>query len=93
MAVKVAKSLKEHGALDYWECVGDDLEVKGMTSFPRLSKLKPGESLVFAWIIYRSRRHRDQINARVMSDPRLLKMCDSRRTYPESALASVVTSS
>jgi uncharacterized protein YbaA (DUF1428 family) len=78
MAVKAAKIWKEHGALDYWECVGDDLDVKGMRSFPRLTKVKPGETVVFAWIVYRSRKHRDQVNAKIMTDPRILKMCDPK---------------
>lgn len=79
MALKAAKIWKEYGALDYWECVGDDLEVKGMTSYPRLTKLKSDESVVFAWIVYRSRKHRDQVNAKVMTDPRLQKMCDPKK--------------
>lgn len=78
MAKKAAKIWKEHGALDYRECVGDDLEVKGIISYPRLIKLKPDESVVFAWILYRSRKHRDQVNAKVMSDPRLHKLCDPK---------------
>jgi len=78
MAVKAGKIWKEYGALDYWECVGDDLEVKGMTPFTRLAKTKPEETVVFAWIVYRSRKHRDQINARIMADPRLQKMCDPK---------------
>ncbi len=78
MAVKAAKIWKEYGALDYWECVGDDLDVKGMSGFPRMAKMKPGETVVFAWIVYRSRKQRDQINAKIMADPRIQKMCDPK---------------
>jgi uncharacterized protein YbaA (DUF1428 family) len=58
----------ENGALDYKECVGDDLETKWGTPFPRLMKLKPGEVPVFSYIVFKSRRHRDQVNARVMKE-------------------------
>jgi uncharacterized protein YbaA (DUF1428 family) len=58
----------ENGALDYKECVGDDLESKWGTPFPRWIKLKPGEVLVFSYIVFKSRRHRDQVNARVMKE-------------------------
>jgi len=66
---------KEHGALEYRECVGDDLEVKFGIGFPKTTKLKPGETVVFAWIVYKSRAHRDRVNAKVMKDPRLTEMC------------------
>jgi len=62
---------KEHGALDYNECIGDDLAPKGAVPFGRGLRLKPGETVVFAWIVYRSRAHRDRVNARVMKDPRM----------------------
>lgn len=68
---------RQHGALEYRECVGDDLKVKCTGSFPRQCKTKPGETVVFAWIVYKSRAHRDRVNAKVMSDPRLLKMMKS----------------
>jgi uncharacterized protein YbaA (DUF1428 family) len=71
MARKAGKIWREHGALDYRECVGDDLDVKMGRPFPRGIKLKPGETVVFAWILYRSRGHRDRVNAKVMKDPRL----------------------
>jgi uncharacterized protein YbaA (DUF1428 family) len=71
MAQKAARIWQEHGALDYRECVGDDLDVKMGTPFPRQLGLKRGETVVFAWIVYRSRAHRDQVNAKVMKDPRL----------------------
>jgi uncharacterized protein YbaA (DUF1428 family) len=58
----------ENGALDYKECVGDDLGSKWGTPFPRMMKLKPGEVVVFSYIVFMSRRHRDQVNARVMKE-------------------------
>jgi uncharacterized protein YbaA (DUF1428 family) len=79
MAQKAGKIWKEHGALEYRECIGDDLEVKaaaefGLMSFPRQMKLKPGETVVFSWVVFKSRAHRDRVNAKVMSDPRLTNM-------------------
>ena len=62
----------EHGALEYRECVGDDLDIKGVVPFGRTVKVKRGETVVFSWIVYKSRAHRDRVNAKVMKDPRLL---------------------
>jgi len=76
MAQKASKIWREHGALEYRECVGDDLKIKGMTSFPNLAKSKPSETVVFAWIVYKSRAHRDKVNAKVMKDPRIAKMME-----------------
>src|SRR5688572_23992730 len=76
MARKASRIWREHGALDYKECVGDDLGVKMGVPFPRLAKVKNGETVVFAWISYKSRAHRDRVNAKVMKDPRVAKMCD-----------------
>src|ERR687890_2114596 len=69
---------KEHGALDYWECVADDVKPGKVTSFPQSVKLKAGETVVFSWIVYKSRAHRDQVNAKVMADPRLGSMMDGK---------------
>jgi uncharacterized protein YbaA (DUF1428 family) len=71
LAKKTGKVWKEYGALDYKEWVGDDTPVGKLTSFPRSVKLKRGETVIFAWIVYKSRKDRDRINARVMQDPRL----------------------
>lgn len=71
LARKVGKVWKEHGALDYSEWVGDDTPVGKLTSFPRSVKLKRGETVIFAWVAYKSRQDRDRINARVTKDPRL----------------------
>lgn len=78
MAKKAGKIWREHGALEYRECAGDDLKVKGLLPFPRLARLKAGETIVFSWIVYKSRAHRDRVNAEVMKDPRLNTMCDSK---------------
>jgi uncharacterized protein YbaA (DUF1428 family) len=78
MARKAAKVWREHGALDYRECVADDVKVGKWTSFPRSVKLKPGETVVFSWITYKSRKHRDRVNAKVMKDPRLADMMDPK---------------
>jgi uncharacterized protein YbaA (DUF1428 family) len=75
---KAGKVWREHGALEYRECAGDDLNVNGVVSFPRRVKCKPGETVVFAWIVYRSRADRDRVNARVMKDPRMAKMMDGQ---------------
>jgi uncharacterized protein YbaA (DUF1428 family) len=66
---------KEHGALEYRECVGDDLETRDMVSFTRLANTSPEETVVFAYIVYKSREHRDEVNAKVMADPRLKEIC------------------
>jgi uncharacterized protein YbaA (DUF1428 family) len=71
MSKKAGKIWREHGALEYRECAGDDLDIKGVVSFAKLVKTRPGETVVFAWIVYKSRADRDRINARVMKDPRL----------------------
>ena len=74
MARLAGKVWREHGALDYRECVAEDVKVGKLTSFPRSVKLKANETVVFSWITYKSRAHRDRVNAKVMKDPRLAKM-------------------
>jgi uncharacterized protein YbaA (DUF1428 family) len=69
---------REHGALDYRECVGDDLKIKKVVPFSRPVRLKPGETVVFSWIVFKSRAHRDRVNAKVMKDPRLAAMMDPK---------------
>lgn len=66
----------EYGAVDYRECIGDDLDVKGIVSFRRLLRLKPSETAIFSWITYRSKAERKKINARVMKDPRIVRMIE-----------------
>ena len=79
MARLAGKVWRDHGALEYRECVGEDLKVKMGLPFPRLAKTKPGETVVFSWIVYKSRAHRDQVNKKVMADPRMAKMMDSKK--------------
>lgn len=79
LARKAGRIWKEHGALAYVECVADDVQPGKLTSFPQAVKLKPDEVVVFSWIVFRSRRARDRINALVMKDPRLADMADPKR--------------
>jgi uncharacterized protein YbaA (DUF1428 family) len=73
----------EHGALQYVECIGDDLNVKMITAtFPKLVKLKPGETVAFSWIRFKSRAHRNRVNAKVMKDPRLDAMMSGGMPMP-----------
>jgi uncharacterized protein YbaA (DUF1428 family) len=76
LALKAGKIWLEYGALEFRECVGDDLKTKMAASFPNTIKLKKGEVVVFSWIVFKSRAHRDSVNAKVMKDPRLAKMMD-----------------
>jgi uncharacterized protein YbaA (DUF1428 family) len=73
---KAGKIWREHGALEYIECLADDVKPGKHTSFPQSVKLADGETVVFSWIVYRSRKHRDRVNAKVMKDPRLSDMFD-----------------
>ena len=79
IARKAGKIWKEHGALEYRECVGDDLKIKGamgITMFPKAARARPDETVIFSWIVYKSRAHRDRVNGKVMQDPRLAKMME-----------------
>lgn len=78
MATTAAKVWMEHGALEYVEAVADDVKPGKWTSFPQSVKLKKDEVVVFAWIVYRSRAHRDRVNAKVMQDPRLAPSMDPK---------------
>jgi len=71
---RAGKVWMEMGALEYRECVGDDLKAKWGTPFPKLARTKPNETVVFSWIVFKSRKHRDTVNAKVMKDPRMAKM-------------------
>lgn len=81
LARKAGKIWKEYGALEYVECVADDVQPGKHTSFPQSVKLKPGEVVVFSWIIYKSRAQRDRINKQVMADPRLADMDPKRMPF------------
>ncbi len=78
MARKAGKVWMEHGALEYQECVADDVKPGKVTSFPQGVKLKKDEVVWFSWIVYKSRKHRDQVNAKVMKDPRLAAMMNPK---------------
>jgi len=78
LARKAGKIWKEYGALEFKECIADDVKKGKLTSFPRSVKMKPTETVVFSYIVYKSRRDRDRINAKVMKDPRLAGMMDMK---------------
>ena len=79
IAQKAGRIWRELGALEYRECIGDDLDHKNMAvSFPRQMKIRKGEAVAFSWIVYRSRAHRDSVNAKVMKDPRIAKMMSGK---------------
>jgi uncharacterized protein YbaA (DUF1428 family) len=79
MAAKAGKIWMEHGALEYVECVGEDLKIPKMFSFLDLAKPKAGETICFSFIVYKSRKHRDDVNKKVMADPRLNEACDGKK--------------
>jgi len=74
IADKAGAIWKEHGALEYWECLGDDLDSNDMVSFRKAADCSAGETVVFSWIVFESREHRDKVNAAVMADPRIQEM-------------------
>jgi uncharacterized protein YbaA (DUF1428 family) len=78
MAQKAGRVWRDHGALEYRECAGDDLNVKMGRSFTRTIKPKRGETVVFSWVVFKSRAHRDRVNAKVMKDARLADMMDPK---------------
>src|SRR5207342_2559087 len=79
MSKKAGKVWREHGALDYKECIADDVKMGKWTSFPRSVKAKKNETVVFSYIVYKSRADRDKCLAKVMKDPRLAKMMDPKK--------------
>jgi uncharacterized protein YbaA (DUF1428 family) len=82
--IKIAKGASklwiEHGALEYLEAVGDHLDAEGMVPFGKGVRQKPDETVVFAYIVYKSRAHRDRVNKKVMADPRIMALCDPKNT-------------
>lgn len=82
MSQKAGKIWKEHGALQYVEAVGDDLDVQFGASFKKVIKPKPGETVVFSFIVFKSRADRDKVNAKVMSDPRMTKLIENGGAMP-----------
>ena len=79
MAAAAGKVWREHGALEFRECVGDDLETGMGVPFPKLAGTRAGETVVFSWIVYRSRAQRDRVNAKVMVDPRIVKAMSGKK--------------
>ena len=79
MAVKASKVFRDHGALEYRECVGEDLSPAFGVPFPKQLKCKKGETVVLAWIVYKSRAQRDKVNALVMKDPRMNAMMGDKK--------------
>ena len=80
MASKAGKVWREHGALEYRECAGDDLKTQGGASFAKAAKAKKGETVFFSWIVYKSRAHRARVVKKVLADPRLASMMDPKNT-------------
>jgi uncharacterized protein YbaA (DUF1428 family) len=78
MSQKAGKIWREHGALEFRECVADDVKWGKRTSFPRSVKLKPGETVFFSYIVYKSKADRNRVNAKVMKDKRLASMMDPK---------------
>lgn len=87
ISTKAGKIWREHGALDYRECVGDDLEVKFGMSFTKLAKPKAGEAIVFSFIVYKSRAHRDKVNAKVMADKRMMAAMNKKMPFDPKRMA------
>ena len=79
MAQKAGRVWRDHGALEYIECVADDVKPGKHTSFPQSVKLKKGETVIFAYIVYKSRAQRDRVNKKVIKDPRLASMMDPKK--------------
>ncbi len=83
IARRAGQIWRDHGALQYVECVGDDLKIPKVVSFNKRADIKAGEVPVFSWILYTSRAHRDRVNKRVMKDPRMLKMVAGMKDQPQ----------
>lgn len=81
LAKKASKVWLDHGALGYYETTGDELTVKGVISFAKVSKARPSESVILAWIVYKSKAHRDVVNKKVISDKRMAAMMDDAQTF------------
>lgn len=82
MAQKAGKIWREHGALQYVEAAGDDLNNPWGVSFPKLAKAKPGETVMFSFIVFKSRAHRDKVNKKVMADSRMQQMMKKGEPMP-----------
>ena len=81
IAKAAGKIWKEHGALEYRECVGEDLKPPFGVPFGKLIKAKPGETVIFSWVVFKSKAHRNKVNAKVMADPRLTALCPENMPF------------
>ena len=79
MSRAAGKVWKEHGALEYRECIADDVNSDFGLPFPKLARVKTGETVVFSWIVYRNKAHRNAVNKKIMADPRILKMMEGKK--------------
>ena len=94
MASRAGAIFIEHGALEFRECAGDDLQIEGMLSFKTIAGAGEGETVIFSWIVYESREHRDKVNAAVMSDERLkqdMELCKSLFDFTRMAYGGFKT--
>jgi uncharacterized protein YbaA (DUF1428 family) len=80
IALAAGKVWKEHGALEYLECAGDDVNGNFGIPFPKIAKVKKGETVVFSFIVYKSKAHRDSVNAKVMKDERITSMMEGKKS-------------
>jgi uncharacterized protein YbaA (DUF1428 family) len=87
IAQAAGKVWRKHGALEFRECVGEDLKTKMGVPFPRLAKTKAGETVFFSYIVYKSRAHRDSVNKKVMKDPRMAKMMNAPMPFDTKRMA------
>ena len=87
MARLGSKVWMEHGALEYRECVGEDLKSPCGVPFPKIAKARSGETVVFSWILYKSRAHRDQVNKKVMADKRIAAMMGKKMPFDMNRMA------
>jgi uncharacterized protein YbaA (DUF1428 family) len=87
IASRAGRIWMEHGALQYIEAVGDDLKTSYGLPFPRLTRLKPGEIVLFSFVVYRSRAQRDRVNKKIMSDPRILRMMEKGMPFDERRMS------
>lgn len=81
MAAAAGKIFRKHGALEFRECVGDDLNIKGMLAFPRAVRAKRGETVFFSYVVYKSRAERDRANKRIMNDPAIAKLMPKKMPF------------
>jgi len=87
MATAAGKIWKQHGALEFRECVGDDLKIKHGVQFPKVAQAKKTDTVFFSFIVYKSRAHRDKVNAKVMKDPRIAKMMTKKWPFDMKRMA------